>query len=166
VLLIICLRVLQLRNPFFEEEKLGEIFNGFQSWQALASVKMEPKIAYRIMKYIRKIVSEYEIIDKQRIALIHEITDTKESEPAKIEPDTQQFFDYLSRFNEVLSIDSDLEPVELYLNEVLEAIYPNQEVSLSPQDMLLLEPFFSEPKCVIPMRDYNGEEEEMDTGGD
>ena len=51
--------------------KLGEVFGAMNSWRALAAVKMQPQMAYRVLKYVKLVSAEYEIIEKQRVALIY-----------------------------------------------------------------------------------------------
>lgn len=133
--------------------KLGNVFNAMRSWGALASMKMNPQVAYKILKYLRLVSAESDIIEKQRIALVHEITNTKEGEAVQIKPDTDEFREYIARFNEVLFTESDLKPCDLYFNEVMEALNNDQNEVLSIQDMLLLEPFFAEPKDIINLED-------------
>lgn len=137
--------------------RLGEILNSIQSWQALSAMKMEPKIAYRLMKYMKQFMVEFEIVEKQRVNLIREITNTKEGQNARIEPNTEEFVKYVSEFGEILRTESDLKQLNLYLNEVLDAIYPDKEVSLSMQDIALLEPFFSEPQDILEFPDHGKE---------
>jgi hypothetical protein len=118
---------------------LGQIFQSMSVWNKLASVPMKPMIAYKILQYTKKVNAEFEIVEKQRVALIHEITGTKEGENTKIEPNTPEFDLYLERINEILLVESDLEKLDINFEEVLGSL---KEDVLTVQDLALLEPFF------------------------
>jgi len=121
--------------------QLGHIFQSIQSWQTLAALKMHPQTAYQILKYSKLIAAEYEIAEKQRVALIREITGITEGD-ATIEPGTDQFTDYVTRFNEILATESDLKPYNGSLYDVLAAVGKNQDNALSAQNIAQLEVFF------------------------
>jgi len=123
--------------------KLGEVFQSASAWQCLASMKMSPKIAYKVLKYMRSVSAEYDIAEKQRVALIHELSGVPEGQPASIEAGTPEIYEYSRRFMEILETNSDLEPLSMSFGEVLEAISANQENVLSPEAIGLLEPFFA-----------------------
>ena len=122
--------------------KLGHIFQSIKTWQTLSSLKMHPQTAYQILKYSRLIAAEYEIAEKQRVALIREITGITEGD-ATIEPGTDQFTDYVTRFNEILATESDLPQYNGSLFDVLSALNKDQNV-LSAQDLSQLEVFFKQ----------------------
>jgi len=124
--------------------KLGNIYQSIQAWQILSALKMEPQTAYRVLKYSKLVSAEYDIAEKQRVALIREITGTADGVDATIEPDTPEFTDYVTRFNEILATESDLPLYNGSLFDVLAAIGKNQENELSVQDLGKLEPFFSQ----------------------
>lgn len=124
--------------------KLGHIYQSIQAWQTLSALKMEPQTAYRILKYAKLVSVEYDIAEKQRVALIREITGTADGVDATIEPGTDQFADYVARFNEILATDSDLVNYNGSLFDVLAAIGKNQTNELSVQDLGKLEIFFKQ----------------------
>jgi len=123
---------------------LGQIFQSLDSWRKLSSVNLKPKIAYAILKYTKLVSDEHAIAEKQRVALIHEITATKEGEDAKIEPGTPEFAEYVAKVNEIMLQESSLDPINLELEEVVNALDGKDDV-LSISDLALLEPFFSSP---------------------
>jgi len=122
--------------------QLGHIFNSIQSWQILSNLKMHPQTAYQVLKYFKLIAAEYEIAEKQRVALVHEITGTKDGENASIEPGTEQFIEYITRFNEILATESDLPQYNGTLDDIIAVIGKDQDNSLSVQDLSKLEVFF------------------------
>jgi len=75
------------------------------------------------------------------VALIREITGITEGD-ATIEPGTDQFTDYVTRFNEILATESDLKPYNGSLYDVLAAVGKNQDNALSAQNIAQLEVFF------------------------
>lgn len=120
---------------------LGTIFQSISAWQKLSAIPLKPRIAYQILKYTKLVGDEHALAEKQRVALIHELTDTKEGEDAKLEPNTPEFAAYVARFNEIMQTESDLKPIDMELREVIDAL-DDKEESLSVQDLVLLEPFF------------------------
>lgn len=125
--------------------QLGQIFQSIESWRKIASVNLKPKIAYAILKYTKLVSAEHEIADKQRVALIHEITGTKDGENASIEPNTPEFTEYVKKVGEVMSQESDLPGLALSFDEVIDALDGKDNV-LSVSDLAILEPFFSIPE--------------------
>ena len=124
---------------------LGQIFQSIGAWQRLSGVNMKPKLAYAILKYSKLVTAEHEIAEKQRVALIHEITKTADGEDAKIEPGTPEFRDYVERFNAVMLTETDLKPLDVVFEKVVNAVDDKDE-SLTVSDLAMLEPFFSSPE--------------------
>jgi len=123
--------------------KLGDVFQATSAWNNLGTMKMRPRMAYLVLKYIQALSAEQEVIEKQRVALIHELTNTKEGENAKIEPGTLEFRQYAERFNDILATQCDVQPFEYSLDQVVEGLDEDEGNSLSAQDLAFLEPFFS-----------------------
>jgi len=140
---------------------LGEIFQSIAAWQKLSAVNMKPKLAYKILKYTKLVSAEHEIAEKQRVALIYEITGAKEGEDAKIEPDTPEFVEYVGKFNEVMMTESVLKKLDVDFEEVVNAVDDKDE-SLTVSDLAMLEPFFDTMEQVpdedptIPFRNADG----------
>ena len=120
---------------------LGQIWQSIQVWQKLAKITMRPKLAYKILKYFQQVSEEVDVIEKQRMALIHELTDTKEGENAEIKPNTPEMAAFIARFNEILLEESDLPLCELDCEEVVNAVDEKDE-SLTVADLAMLEAFF------------------------
>ncbi len=121
---------------------LGQIWQSMESWRKLSSVAMHPMMAYKVLKYTKLVEAEYAVADKQRKALIHELTGTKDGEDAKIEQDTPEFETYVEKFNEVMAVESTLKQVKgVELEGVVKAVGDKVDV-LTVRDLALLEPFF------------------------
>ena len=133
--------------------KLADVFNSMQSWRTLSTAKMSPAVAYKILKYVKQVMDEHEVVEKQRVALIYEVSGAKEGESVKIEPNTEQFVEYVTRFNEVLNTESDLPQCELSFGEIIEAVSKHDENALSTADLMVLEPFFLEQRDILPMNE-------------
>jgi len=104
--------------------QLGQIYNSTEAWRKLSSVSMHP------------------MTDKQRVGLIHEITETKDGQDAKIEPGTPEFTTYVERLNEIMVVESTLKLIKgVSLEDVLKAVGDKDDV-LTVSDLALLEPFF------------------------
>ncbi len=120
---------------------LGQIYSSVKAWNKLSLVAMHPMMAYKVLKYTKLVENEYAVADKQRVALIHELSGTKEGEDAKIEPGTPEFGQYVERFNEVLQVESTLKQIKVGFEDVLKSLGDKDDV-LSVGDLALLEPFF------------------------
>jgi len=131
---------------------LGQLFQSVGAWQKLSGIPLKPKVAYKLLKYTRFVSSEYEIAEKQRVALIHEVTGTEEGQEAKIEPDSKEFTEYAVKFNEIMATEVKFEQIKLKLEDVVKLL-DNKPDALSVSDLALLEPFFS---------DYESENYETD----
>jgi len=123
--------------------KLGEVFNAMNSWRALAVVKMQPQMAYRVLKYVKLVSAEWEIVEKQRVALLYEISGVAEGLDVRLEPGTPELEEYAKRFNEVLQTESDLEPFDGSLEEIMAVVRDNESNVLSVSDLAMLEGFFA-----------------------
>jgi hypothetical protein len=123
--------------------KLGQIFSSISMWQKLAQVKMSPAIAYSILKYVRLLGQEHELVEKQRVAIIREITNTKDGEDASIAMDTPEHSMYVERFAAVLDVESDIKCCDGKFCDLIEAVSRNKEFELTVQEIATLEPFFA-----------------------
>ena len=121
---------------------LGQIFQSIQAWQKLSAINLRAKLAYKLLKYTALVSAEHVIAEKQRVALIHEVSGTKEGENAKIEPDTPEFQEYVQKFNEVMLTESTLDRLDMDFEEVINAVDEKDE-SLTVSDLAMLEPFFA-----------------------
>ena len=122
---------------------LGQLFSSVTAWQKLSAIPLKPKAAYKILKYTKYVGAEHEIAEKQRVALIHEITGTEEGENANIEPGSPEFVEYAGKFNEIMATEVKFEQIKLKLEDVVELLDDKPD-ALSVQDLALLEPFFED----------------------
>ena len=127
---------------------LGQVFQSIASWQKLSGVNLKAKLAYKLLKYTTLVSAEHAIADKQRVALIHEITGTKEGEDAKIEPDSPEIREYAGKFNEIMLTESTLEQLDMDFEEVINAVDEKDE-SLTVSDLAMLQPFFMPNKEAV-----------------
>ncbi len=121
--------------------KLSAIFASREKWSKVTALSIKPSDAYKILKYIKLVNCELELIESQRVALLHRITDTEEGVDVTIENGTPEFDEYVKEFTEVLDVESDLEQVDMEMQEFLDSITSPDEI-LSVGDLLVLEPFF------------------------
>ncbi len=121
----------------------SQVFQSIAAWQKLSGVNMKPKLAFKILMYTKKVAAEHEAVEKQRIALVHEITGTKPGEEVDIKPDTDEFEKYIVGLQEILLVESDLELLELDFESVVNGVDEKNE-TLTIADLASLEPFF---KC-------------------
>ncbi len=119
--------------------KLGDIYGGFPVLGKIAQIKMNPKRSYLILKYFRILGQEYEMIEKQRVALIHEITRTNDGEEASVKSGSPEFASYVEKFSAVLEVESDIAICALTMDALLEEISDG----LTMQEVGALEPLFT-----------------------
>lgn len=130
--------------------KMGQIFQSVEAWRKLSSINLKPSIAYAVLKYTKGVQSEFEIADKQRVMLIHDVTGTKEGEEARIEPDSQEFQEYVKRLNEIMLMEVNLPKITFELGTIVEAL-GDGDGALSVADLANLEPFFATDSEPLPV---------------
>lgn len=139
---------------------LGQIFSSIEAWRKLSAIPLKPSVAYKILKYTKFVGAEHEIAEKQRVALIHEVTKTKEGEDAKVEPGSPEFVEYATRFNEVMATEVKFEQIKLNLEDVVELLDDKPD-ALSVSDLATLEPFFQDcDDWTIDGEEYVSKEDE------
>jgi hypothetical protein len=126
--------------------KLVGIFVSREAWQRLAGLKLPPHTAYRLLKYVKQLGSENEVIEQQRIKMIREIAGVGEGENVSLEPGTPQHAQFATEFGKVLDTESDLKPFSMTIPGLLDLLGKEQGNVLSAQDLAQLEPFFEESK--------------------
>ncbi len=124
--------------------KLLNIYIAKEAWQRLGSLKMPPHTAYRLLKYIKQVTVEGEIIESQRIKLVYSSAGANEGEPVNLEQGTPQHLRFVADFTNTLETESDLKPFSMTLPGLLDLLGKEQGNTLSAQDLSLLEPFFEE----------------------
>ena len=136
--------------------KLGQIWNVLAAFNALANLKKPPKIAYRLMKYERKLQSEHRLCEIQRSKIVCEIAGvafgSPEAQTTVLKVGTPEFDAFLAKFNEFLENESDLQPIPLSMDALIEALDAEKGNVLSEADLALIEPFFEEPKAATDLK--------------
>ena len=123
---------------------LGQVFQSLDSRRKLSAVNMRPKVAYAILKYTTLVTAEAEIVEKQRSALLYEATGAEVGSEVKLDPGDPGWDTFIGGFNEILSQESELAPIAMELDEVIEALDGKDDV-LSVSDLAKLAPFFAQP---------------------
>jgi hypothetical protein len=123
--------------------KLLQVYSSNAIWGKLAGMRLSPKMAYDVLKYAKLVFAEYDIVEKTRVALIHEITDTLDNESASIEPDSADHAAYVERFGAMLDVESDLKPSVLKFDALIADLDARCN-ALTIQEIAALEPFFAE----------------------
>jgi hypothetical protein len=120
--------------------KLSSLLNASPAIEKLATKELPAKLAYQLLKYALRIAAECDVIEKRRVAIVHEITGTEPGTEARIEAGTEDFGEYARRFSEFLSQDSDLEKSDIMLSSIVEAL--GDSAVLTVQDLASLEKLF------------------------
>ncbi len=123
---------------------LGQISDSLQSWRKLSVVNMKPKVAYAILKYTKKVEAEAEVVEKQRTALIYEVSGAEPGTEVKLGPEEPGWEKFAKGFGEILAQKSDLDRIDMEMETVVDALDGKDDV-LSVSDLARLEPFFATP---------------------
>lgn len=127
--------------------KLVDVWNARNAFAVLAQLKKPPKVAYRLMKYSKKFAAEFDICEAERVALVFVVADVEPGTPnINLLPGTDEFAAFQEAFNEFLANDSDLEPVDIGMDALIDALDAEHGNVLSEAELALLVPFFQEKK--------------------
>ena len=124
--------------------KLVNVWNAREAFERLSGLKKPPKLAYRLMKYERKLSAELQLCEAHRLKCVYEVSCAEPGTPVNIEPGTPEFATFLAKFNEFLNNECDLEPVGIGMDVLIESLDAERGNVLSENDLALLEPFFHE----------------------
>lgn len=113
-------------------------------WGALASLKKPPRMAYRLLKYGAQVSAEFDLIERQRVKLICEAAGVPEGSPAELKPDTPEYISFVQNFNNFLDNESDMDPVGISMDELINMLESETGNVLSETDLALLDPFFKD----------------------
>ena len=131
--------------------RLLDVWNGRPAWEALAELKKPPKLAYRLMKYLRKLNTELAACEEGRQSCVHLVAGTTPPAIVLLSPDTPEFQVFLGKFNEFLLDESDLEPVGISMDDLIDALDAQTGNLLTERQLLLLEPFFTAKAPVLEL---------------
>lgn len=120
--------------------KLIQIWVAREAWQRLASLKKSPKLAYRLMRYERRLSEELAVIDAKKNELIEAIA----PETKTVNANTLEMAQFIEAFGPFLDADAELQPIDMTLDVLIDAIDAEQGNVLSDSDCAALEPFFKE----------------------
>ena len=126
----------------------GNVFGSINAWRKLSGINMKPMLALKILRYTKEVAAEHDAIEKLRLAMVYEITGAKPGQEIRLEPDTEEFKEYVIKLQEILAVETDLKPIKLDFDEVIKSVGEKEE-SVSISDLAALEPFFvlSVPEC-------------------
>ena len=127
--------------------KLANIYAAREAWQRLAALKLPPHTAYRLLKYVKLVAAEAEVIEQQRMKIRRETTGLADNDNTPVEPNTPEHAQFSVEFGQVLDTESDLKPFSMTLSGLLDLLGKEQGNVLSAQDLGQLEAFF-EPDAV------------------
>lgn len=127
--------------------KLVTIWNARNAFIALAQLKKPPKIAYRLMKYNQRFAAEFDTCEAARVACVYAAAALEPGTPnVNLLPGTPEFAAFSEKFNEFLTGDSDLAPLDMSMDALIEALDTERGNVLSETDLAMLAPFFQEKK--------------------
>jgi len=118
-----------------------DVVNSVDSWKELASKKLKPRTAYRVMKYMKLVDEEIKLFEVQRNSLLRSAAGVNdESVAVRLEAGTDEYNKYLENVNDLLMVEVDICKIEMKFCELVEEI-ADEEISVGM--LLSLEPFFA-----------------------
>jgi len=122
--------------------KLGQIVMARESFQRLSTLRMPPQTAYRLLKYLKLVTAESEVIERQRINLLRDVSGTKDGEDVNLAPGTPEHTRFLVEYSAALETESDLKPFDMMMDALLATLEAEKGNVLSAADLAAVEPFF------------------------
>jgi len=122
--------------------KLANVFNARPAIVRLATLKMAPRVAYDVLKFSRRFDADFEIVEKQRVSLLMEISGAGEGEDITIEPNSPEFDRFVAAFDEVLAGEIDMAVCPMRMDALIAALDASEGNTLSVQNIALLEVLF------------------------
>ena len=125
--------------------KLIQIWNSVKAWPVLAGMKKSPSLAYKLFKYEKLVQAEIEACEVRRLALIYEVAKAEPPAVVSLDAGTPELADFMSRFSEFLATESDLKWSGIQMAELMVTLGAESMNVMTENDILMLEPFFTEP---------------------
>ena len=123
--------------------KLIQIWNAQFAWKNLGQLKKPPKLAYRLMKYGRKWDREQEDINAVRLQILWKSAGAPEGSQVELNAGQPEFDAFMVAFNAAMEMESDIGPVGIDMDALVEGLDSQAGNQISESDLALLEPFFS-----------------------
>jgi len=131
------------------DRRLLDVFASAEAWERLTNLKLPPVMAYRLLKYVKQVKAEYDLLKQHEGRLIREHAGVGPSEPARLTPGSPEYQKYVMAFSSVLEAPSGLPACDVTFEALLEALGQESRQVLSVQDLGTLEPFFVSPSSNV-----------------
>ena len=120
--------------------KAGHLIASKEALEKIAKLPLSIKKAYKVSKIIRKIMTEWEDIEKRRgdIVMKHGEEVKEEANRYRIKP--EEVGEYNAAINELFDIDVDIDVEKLSFDDVA-VLADSSESAITPNEIMLLEPF-------------------------
>lgn len=128
--------------------KLAAIWNSSKAWEVLSKLKKNPKLAYRLLKYEKKVSAELEVLEAHRQKLVYEAAGVEPPAIVSLGVESPEFIAFSAKFQEFAQGESDLAWAGITMDDLIEALGAETANVLSEHDIELLEPFFTAPEPV------------------
>src|SRR3990167_173500 len=125
------------------DRRLLDVFASAEAWERLTRLKLPPVMAYRLLKYVKQVKAEYDLVKQQEGRLIREHAGVGPNDAARPAPGSPEYHAYVTAFSTFLEAPSDLPAWDVTFEALLEALGQESRQVLSVQDLGTLEPFFT-----------------------
>ena len=102
--------------------KLIEIWNAQEALSEVKKLRKSCKVSYDLMKHMKTLNAEIDICEAERLRLVYEITGVEPGQPVSIEPNTQEYEQFLKQFSEFLQQECEVKPFPMTLDELVQHV--------------------------------------------
>lgn len=126
------------------EITLRELNAARLGWRQLANVPKAPKVAHKIMKYLKSNIDpELKIIAEYQESLIKELANNEEGDPEGIVPETPEHKEFIKRWDEFLDTKIKVKRCStITMDKLIDGICVNKETVISEAMLMSIEDFF------------------------
>jgi len=124
---------------------LGRLFAAKDQWAKLAKIPKSPKIAFKIAKFMRRVLEEHwQIIEEQRNQYIIQFSTSPESEPPGVDgkKDPKKLQAFVETFNEYLGTEIEIKKIDVKFEELIDAMEANKGTVIDELVLMEIEDFF------------------------
>lgn len=121
--------------------KLYEVYKSRDVLSKIASFKLGTQLAYRLMKFVKKIVVELDEIEAMRVKIVRDCAGVSDGD-VSIQPGTSEYAAFVTEFSDFLESGSEIPSFDLTMDEFITELAKSPGNDLSANDIMLLEPLF------------------------
>lgn len=122
--------------------KLYEIYAARTAIGKLLKTNFRPGIAYRLMKFVKKLSVELEVVEEHRVSLLKTFAKPDDKGFVSLDQSSPEYLKFRDEYIEYLQTESEIETFGLPLSGMIDEIAGDQNFTV--EELGLLEPLFQE----------------------